>query len=214
MNRAPVLSTCDAHGRILLAAEILFSEHGFNAVSINAIALRAGVSKANVFHHFNTKDALYLAVLNRARQGTASHLRNLEHSVEPFASRLGSFSGNHLARLLEQKQLSRLILRELLTIGPHRAHQLAEQVFEENFRRFVRILRAGQRSGELRADLDPAMVATILLGANVFFFEVRTLLRHFRDVSFAESPERFTDMLIEILLRGAGPPQRQGHVRP
>ncbi len=57
------------------------------------------------------------------------------------------------------------------------------------------------------------MVATILLGANVFFFEARILLRHVRDVGFVESPERFTDMLIEILLRGAGSLLRQSNVR-
>ena len=213
-TRTAAKSMGDARGRILFAAEELFSEHGFDAVSMNAIALRAGASKANVFHHFSTKNALYLAVLLRARQEAASHLRSLEHGNGPFARRLADFAGSHLARLLEQKQLSRLILRELLTIGPHRAQELAEHVFEENFRRFVLILRAGQGSGELRPDLDAAMVATILLGANVFFFEARTLLRHFRDVEFMEKPEQFTEMLVDILLHGIGPSPHPVRSRP
>lgn len=212
--RTPASCTCDTGGRILLAAEQLFSEQGFDAVSVNAIAMRAGVSKANVFHHFNTKIALYLAVLLRARHDADAHLRSLECGEGTFATRLADFAGNHLARLLEQEQLSRLILRELLTIGPCRAQQLAEHVFEENFRRFVLILRAGQESGELRRDLDPAVVATILLGANVFFFEAKTLLRHFRDVGFVETPERFTDMLIDILLHGIRPTPRHSHRQP
>lgn len=193
-----------------MAAEELFSAHGFAAVSMNDIAVRAGVSKANVFHHFSTKNALYLAVLLQARHDAAGHLHNLERDTGPLEKRLAEFAGNHLARLFEQRQLSRLILRELLAIGPHRARQLAEHVFEENFRRFVLILRSGQHSGELRPDLDPAMVATILLGANVFFFEAQTLLRQFRDAGFAEKPEQFTKSLIDILLHGIQPP---GHGR-
>ena len=191
--------------RILAAAETLFAEHGFGGVSMSAIAIRAGVSKASVFHHFSTKNSLYLAVLLRARQDTAIHLQNLESGEGSFATRLSGFAGNHLARLTKHKQMSRLILRELLRIGPRRARQLAEHVFEENFRHFVTILRSGQESGELRADLDPAAVATILLGTNVFFFEAQALLRHFRDVSFAENPESFTEMLVDILLHGIRP---------
>ncbi len=194
-----------SNGRILVAAEELFSAHGFAAVSINDIALRAGVSKANVFHHFATKNALYLAVLRRAQRDAAAHLHSLEQDTGPLPARLASFSGKHLLRLLEQKQLSRLILRELLAIGPDRARELAENVFGENFRHFVLILRAGQQSGELRSDLDPAVMATTLLGANVFFFEAQTLLRQFWDVDFADSPERFTTTLIEIVLHGICP---------
>ena len=46
---------------ILLAARRLFAERGFDGVSINDVAAAAGVSKANVFHHFGSKPKLHLA---------------------------------------------------------------------------------------------------------------------------------------------------------
>ncbi|MEA1890213.1 MAG: helix-turn-helix domain-containing protein, partial [Pseudomonadota bacterium] len=65
-------------GAILDAAEILFAEKGFDAVSMRAIAEKADVSKANVFHHFGSKENLYLAVLRSAVTESSQILDELE----------------------------------------------------------------------------------------------------------------------------------------
>jgi len=195
----------DTVDRILAVAESLFAEHGFDAVSMNAIAEAAGVSKANVFHHFISKNDLYLAVLRNACRDATQHLENLGNDQETLAARLPQFARAHLENLLEHAQVARLMLRELLSDNPRHGQELAEKVYGEKFSRFVAILRAGQQAGELRADIDPAMVATVLLGANVFFFESRAVLQHFPDVTFTQQPERYSMMLADILLHGILP---------
>jgi TetR/AcrR family transcriptional regulator len=198
----------DAAARILAAAETLFAEQGFNAVSMNAVAERAGVSKANIFHHFSSKKALYLAVLKAACRESFSHIEQLGSQSGTLAERLGNYASAHLASLLEHEHISRLIQRDLLENGPERGRELVEQVFGQNFHRLVEILRAGQAKGELRGDIDPAIVATLLIGANLFFFEKNTVLRHFPDVGFADSPERYSQMVVDIMLRGIAPPAK------
>lgn len=191
--------------RILAAAATLFSEQGYDAVSISTIAERAGVSKANVFHHFTSKDELYFAVVREACRDTERIQAFVNHSGT-FPERLADFAAAQLTNMLEQAPVARLILRELLKDGEHRGRELAEKVFGANFARLVEILRRGQRDGELRSDLDPAMVATLLIGANVFFFESQEVLRHFPDVQFAHQPSRYSGMLVDILLRGIAAP--------
>lgn len=44
---------------ILEAAKALFPRHGFDGVSMDAIAAEAGVSKLTVYSHFKDKDALF-----------------------------------------------------------------------------------------------------------------------------------------------------------
>jgi TetR/AcrR family transcriptional regulator len=188
--------------RIRAAAGRLFSEAGFEAVSMNDIAAAAGVSKANIFHHFASKQALYIEVVRGACQDSFDRLQNLDADSSPFSQRLGIYAAGMLHNMLEHDQVQRLILRELLTNGEVRGREFAEQVFGDNFARLVDILRAGQVRGELRADLDPAMAATLLIGANVFFFEAQQVLRHFHDVDFAHDPARYSQMLTDILLRG------------
>lgn len=198
-------ASSDAPERILTAAETLFAEHGFDAVSINVIAKRAGVSKANVFHHFNSKDELYIAVLRAACRDAAENLQHLQHNQQPFHERLADFAREHMNHILEQHRVTRLIQREMLYNEPGRAQDIAEKVFGDIFQRLVQILRDGQTRGELRVGVDPAMLATLLIGANVFFFQARGLLQHFPDVTFAKEPERYSRMMIDMLLHGILP---------
>jgi TetR/AcrR family transcriptional regulator len=199
-------ASSDTVERILAAAETLFAEHGFDAVSMSAIGEAAGVCKANVFHHFTTKNDLYIAVLRHACRDAVQQLDELSNEGAPLAARLAQFAQAHLENLLEHGQMTRLLLRELLSDNPRQGKELAEKVYGEKFSRFVAILRAGQQAGELRADIDPAMVATMLIGANVFFFESRDVLRHFPDVTFTQQPEHYSTMLADILLHGILPP--------
>ncbi len=207
----PISVSGDGSERILVAAEELFAEHGFDAVSINAIAAHAGVSKANVFHHFSSKEALYIAVLREACRDSAENLDHLQHDHRPFPERLADFAREHLNHILERHKVTRLIQREMLYNHPGRAQDMAEKVFGDKFQRLVQILRDGQARGELRTDVDPAMVATLLIGANVFFFQARALLQHFPDVTFATDPDRYSRMTIDMLLHGILPRAAAGN---
>jgi len=53
---------------ILEAAESLFADRGFAAVSMSAIAKLAATSKPNIYHHFKSKHDLYLAIMKTASQ--------------------------------------------------------------------------------------------------------------------------------------------------
>lgn len=47
--------------QILAGARTLFREQGFERTSVDAIAARAQVSKATIYNHFRSKEALFLA---------------------------------------------------------------------------------------------------------------------------------------------------------
>lgn len=187
---------------ILQAAEQLFAGQGFDAVSIQAVAQNAGVSKANVFHHFGSKEGLYLAVLRSVCQRAAPLLQTLVKEGEDFPARLDHFAKAHVAYLLAHPGTMRLLLRELLEGDARRGQELAEQAVGENFTRLIGILREGQRRGELRAAVDPAIAAALLVGADVFLFQARPVLRHLKGVGFADAPERYSEGLVDILLHG------------
>jgi TetR/AcrR family transcriptional regulator len=191
--------------RILSAAETLFAEQGFDATSMNDIARLAGVSKANIFHHFNSKNELYLAVFGAACEESRARLEALESSAGSFVERLAHFAGGHLQAILEHDNMARLILRDLLENGEKRGQELAEKVLGPNFAKLVEIIRQGQGRGELRADVDPAMVAVMLIGANVYFFEARAVLRHYPDVDFADNPQCYSAKMLSLLLGGILP---------
>ena len=61
--------------RIVAAAHELFGEHGVSDTSLQMIAERLGVTKAAVYHQFNTKEEIVLAT-------TTSELLRLERTVD------------------------------------------------------------------------------------------------------------------------------------
>jgi len=192
----------DTVARILAAAETLFSESSYDAVSMNDIAARAQVSKGNIFHHFSSKQSLYLEVVRAACADSVERLEELGAGSGAFAERLADYTASLLQSMFEHSTVQRLILRELLRAGEQQAKELAEKVFGDKFARLVAILHAGQERGELRTDVDPAVIATLIIGANVFFFESRDVLRHFPAVRFADAPAAYAREATDILLRG------------
>jgi AcrR family transcriptional regulator len=53
-------------------AEQLFTEHGYAATSLDAIAAGADVTKGALYHHFSGKQAIFEAAFERVESGAAS----------------------------------------------------------------------------------------------------------------------------------------------
>jgi AcrR family transcriptional regulator len=78
-------------GAILAAARKLFAAEGFDAVSIDDIAARAGVAKGAVYHHFESKEAIFTRVLEAvqaeiAAQPAPSSLRKIADPLDRMAA--------------------------------------------------------------------------------------------------------------------------------
>lgn len=93
------------HEAILDAAAHEFREAGFAATSMDRIAERAGVSKRTVYNHFDSKEALFEAILEVlwSRSHKAS---DLEYDPNvPLARQLGEFAARELELLADSNYL-------------------------------------------------------------------------------------------------------------
>ena len=212
MQRTKIANTPDPHEgvpdippggqAILEVASSLFANGGYDATSMGEVARQAGVSKANVFHHFGSKHGLYLEVMREACRDSREALCHVRGKGQPVAKQLSAFLHHHLDILLRREQISRLVMREIMESSPEGAKELAEQVFFDSFTELVEIVREGQQSGEFRTDMDPSLLAHLIISTNVFFFQSRNVLRHFPLVDFADDPQRFVEMASDLLFHG------------
>jgi TetR/AcrR family transcriptional regulator len=187
---------------ILAAARELFARLGYDAVSMSMIASEAGVSKANLYHHYGSKEDLYFSVLRDACEEKPAAWRCLRAKDTPVVERLRAFARQHLNDIFANPTHVRLIMREVAEHSEHRGRQLAEDVFGSDFAKLVALFREGQERDELRADVDPAFVAGMLLSANLAFFQWREVMRHMPHGGFADDPEAYADGILKILLNG------------
>lgn len=189
-----------------IAAE-LFARHGLDGVSINAIAAAAGTSKANVFHHFGNKNALYRAVLSHITRRLRELLRELASDARDTTARLRHFAHAHLNGLLDQREIWSLVLRETVdTAADDERRAFTSQALSENFSLLTAIIRDGQHQGTLRSDRDPALIGTLLVASNVFFFLSRDMMAQHPEVAFVDDTACYTDQVLEIILDGVRAP--------
>ncbi|MCG5530606.1 TetR/AcrR family transcriptional regulator [Halorhodospira halochloris] len=192
----------EAAERIIDAAKRMFAEAGYDAVSIRDIAAAAGVSKANVFHHFASKEELYQEALHRSCAKAKAVLCEMAQTNHEPGEQLRSFFYSDLSRSLADPDGSRLLLAEGFDCSEKQAKYLVSQVFGHDFERLTEIIANDQTKGNWRSEIDPAAIATLMIAANTFFIAYRQILRQLPGVDFADDPERYADSIVELLLNG------------
>lgn len=148
----------------------LFAERGYDGASMGELAERVGLRKASLFHHFESKDVLYAAVLTRLATTAREALARAASTGGRFSERLDALTDAMFALLAEEPCAARLLLRELMDEGPavRGARIGRERVTDEALSALIAFIEAGQQSGAVRADCGAAHLAAVLLGVWCF----------------------------------------------
>jgi len=187
---------------ILDAAVTLFAEHGYDGVSMRTVAREAGVSKSNIYHHFESKEALYLAIMQSSAEKLSEMVENLAEGRGEFDVRLREFARVHLAHLFDNATTVRLIIRELFTGASKWQKIMVEQVVGGIFERLISIFEKGQQAGLLRPGLDPGLCAFLILGSDLFYFQTHDLNQYPPLNKYVRSTQEFSEEMMNIVLHG------------
>lgn len=191
----------EAADRVLTAARELFTERGFEGVSIRDVASRARVSKANVFHHFGNKANLYEAVLQDSRLTFDELLDGLRDDTIPVTERLERFAREHLDTMLQEPAAVNLFLRQMLSNRGDPRRERAEETIGEGMQELLRIVDRSLVSG--RRDGTTALsVSLMLLGSTFVYFQLRDVLPRIDGQSTDCSPDAYCSALIDLLRPG------------
>ncbi|MDQ4025132.1 MAG: TetR/AcrR family transcriptional regulator [Actinomycetota bacterium] len=123
-----------ARDRVLDAYETLLIEHGGAAVTLDAVAAAAGVSKGGLLYHFASKEALAAGLLDRLRERSAADAEAIRSSPEgavayhvrtsaPGRAAPGGLTRTYLAVLrLADSTVAGQAVREALAVVDSDAH--------------------------------------------------------------------------------------------
>lgn len=90
---------------ILLAAKDVFLETGFERASMDAVAARAQTSKRTLYAHFESKDKLFLAVLDHIRELYLEQLQTPDAYAEARDEAVTLFCGRFLQLMIWESQV-------------------------------------------------------------------------------------------------------------
>ena len=176
-----------AHRAILQAANELLENEGFAAVTVEAIAERAGVSKATIYRWWPNRAAVvmdgFLSIVSsevpfphtgHAREDIRIHMRRLS---EAFSGNLGRTVAALIAEGQADPELAEALRSRWLSVRRTEARE---------------ILELGIERSELREDLDPEVAVDVLYGPIYY----RMLVGH------APLDEDFADTLADHVFAG------------
>ncbi|MFE4710895.1 TetR/AcrR family transcriptional regulator [Paenibacillus sp. NPDC056722] len=148
--------------RIVQNAAKLFVQKGYGAVTMNEVCVAAGVSKGSLYHHFPSKDELFLYVVE---EDTELWLQNwdikragiadLEERFYAYAEHCANDFQNPLIRALE----------EYARIKDHTA-EIEERLwhmYDDSLRACRDLVKEGINTHYLKAD-EPEDIVVILSG--------------------------------------------------
>ncbi len=149
---------------VIEAAGELFIAQGYGAVSMDAIARSAGVSKATLYAHFASKDRLFATIINEACQQNVALSDLLPAQSDDPATALTTLGQRMLRFLLDAKPLAinRVVMAESV-----RFPELGRAFYENGpglFRQaFATWLEAQAAAGRL-AVADPLIASDQFMG--------------------------------------------------
>ena len=159
--------------QILDAAERVFAAEGFKGASLRAIGAEAGCDPALIYYHFESKEALLLALLDRTLPPLHRELCALaEARTLPVVERLWEVLRLYHRRMGHHVGLRAVIRGELIR-GVEGIALPMKQRLIRNAEQVWAILQQGLDSGELRPDLDPRLGAFFLIKT---FIETQDLI--------------------------------------
>lgn len=189
--------------RILEAAEAVFAEAGFTGASMQAIAERAGLPKANLHYYFGTKESLYRTLLSRILDmwvDAFDHIAPERDPAEALAAYIADKMGWSRTRPLASKVFANEVIHGAQQIESYLSGKLRRTMGEK-----AAVIEGWIAAGRM-APVDPVNLFFMLWATTQtyadFDAQVRAVLGRARlsDADFAHA----TRQVQSLVLRGCG----------
>jgi AcrR family transcriptional regulator len=162
---------------IIEAARQEFAEHGYDGARTDRIAALTGMSKGVLYHHYNSKDDLFVAVLEDIYQELRSQNEALVLDVfepEEGIRQLIAHTYNYFAT---HPEFIVLVNSENLMKAAHlEKSESVRSMFAPLSTRLGELIDRGQEQGIFRRDVDIVELYISIVGLGYFFLANRWTL--------------------------------------
>lgn len=179
---------------ILHAAAQIFADRGYAAADVAQIARLLGLTKASIYHYFESKEKLFFATVDAKLGELAEQMAALAEKVEGKIEGIGVAAETYLRYFQENPEAVELMIEERATFKTRESHTYF-LYREATMHKWVLALEELVARGQLRP-VPP--VATLRLLSDLLYGRVITNFF----VSDKRSPKEQSDEIVDVLMRG------------
>jgi TetR/AcrR family fatty acid metabolism transcriptional regulator len=154
----------DRRRTILRAAIDVFARKGYHGCRIADVAREAGVAYGLVYHYFKNKDELLETVFETGWSGFTARLRTVAESEGTLEEKVRGITHVAFEAYRVDPRAVKVLILEIAR-SPAGGRVNRQTAFADVIRMSAGMFSKAQETGELRADLDPLLAATVLFGA-------------------------------------------------
>ncbi|HUQ03381.1 MAG TPA: TetR/AcrR family transcriptional regulator [Kofleriaceae bacterium] len=184
---------------ILQAAEDELAQRGYVATKMLDIARRAGMSVGALYRYFDSKEAIFGAMVQRSGDRLVEEMRASVTGVKDLRARLGRLVES-LFRFIEDHRAMFLVFHQLPDVGRAQCEAMAHQsdsARERSLALYRAVLADGMANGTLRDDVDLDDQLAFVTGAIHGFLD--TWIRAGGETGLVDKAPLITDLTLRAL---------------
>lgn len=157
----------DSRETLLAAAGEEFARTSFDGASVDAIAVRAGLTKAMVYYHFQNKQGLYLELVRAGFSAIGARTDTIVNSRATAEEKMVAFVAAISAEADAREYLAPIMTREMADGARHLDPETL-RLMSQVFRALGLILEQGVREAIFR-EVDPFFAFHSIIGPIINF---------------------------------------------
>lgn len=162
--RREKLNTEVRQEQIIQAAMNLIASRGLKGLSMAALANRIGLVPSAIYRHFKSKNDIVDMILDFIQERLLTNIRiTCKETSEPM-ERLQRILRRHVETLRENRAIPRIIFTEDVFSGNPKRKAKVYRIVNGYLEGLNKIIREGQKKGQIRSDMDSKTVALMFLG--------------------------------------------------
>jgi AcrR family transcriptional regulator len=187
----------DTRERILVVAERLFREIGYQKTTVADIAKVLRMSPANVYRFFDSKKAIHEGVARTLMTGVEDAAEAIAARREPAACRLRELMTT-IHRMNSERYVGDSKLHEMVEIAMQESWEVCVAHMQRITETIARVIAEGVASGEFEAS-DVPLAAMCACTAMMRFFHPQMIAQT------ANKPGPSLDQMIDFVIAGLAP---------
>jgi len=196
----------DTKERLLKAAEEVFAEKGYSGATVKEIADRAGVNISLISYHFNGKEGVLRASVERFGRERLQDARNYltpPENVEDMKAKLRLWIIQFLRVHVEQGNVCAILHRENLDQNPI-LWEVFESTFLKSYEAVVKFFEAGKKKGIVKKEVDAVIAAGMVFGSIIHMGKGQQIQEKWMGISIKNEKYRAqaAEQLVSMLVNG------------
>ncbi|MCO5143465.1 MAG: TetR family transcriptional regulator [Oligoflexia bacterium] len=196
----------DTRERLMKAAEKIFAQKGYGGATVKEIADSAGVNISLISYHFNGKEGILRACVERFgkdRLQDAQHLLTPPENLEDMKAKLRIWMLGFLRCHVEDQSICAVLHRENLRMTSV-LWDIFESTFLKTFESMVKFFEQAKKKDLIRKEVDSTLITGMLFGSLVNIGDNQEVQERWMGVSIANEKYRqqVVEQFLDILLVG------------